>query len=166
MWEVTGKLNIYILQQGMDLTKTQKGFFLIKLLCIHYSNAVKNPDDAEYNTNFEIQYEMTLKSKLRIKNEYLRNAHKKLSQVDKHQKRILSKKLQQNIKTNVGKSAEIDSKITYVGVHNRRSDHIKFMRDLENREPLEVNYFDFAFQYFRYIFRILVLSIIILRIHL
>ena len=97
---------------------------------------------------------MTLKSTLRIKNQYLKNAHKKLIKVEKHRKHILSRKVQQNIKTNGNKNVEIDSKITYVGVHNRRSDHIEFMRELEKREPLEESYFAYAFKYFRYIFSI------------
>ena len=94
---------------------------------------------------------MTLKSKLSVKKEYISSAHKKLVHVEKHRKNILSKKQHKNIKSNVGKNVGIDGKITYVGVHNRRSDHIKFMREREKREPLDESYFAFAFQYFGYI---------------
>ena len=63
---------------------------------------------------------------------------------------FLRKKAQNNLKTNVRKNVKNESKITYVGVHNRRTDHKKFMREREKREPLDESFFVFAFEYFRY----------------
>ena len=63
---------------------------------------------------------------------------------------MINIKTQPNIHTNVGNKMGIDHEITFVGVHNRRSDHIEYMRERLKLEPLSENYFSAAFKYFRY----------------
>ena len=103
-----------------------------------------------FNARFELEYEETLKSTLKIKEEYVKSAQKKLLKVEKHRRNMLNLKTQTNIQTNVGNKMGIDHEITFVGVHNRRSDHIEFMRERLKLEPLSENYFSAAFEYFRY----------------
>ena len=116
----------------------------------HYSP--DDPNDVDFNTKFEIEYEETMKSTLNIKEEYVRPARQKLLNVIKHRRNMLSSQIQKNTQTNFGNNMGIDDEITFVGVHNRRSDHVEFMRERLKIEPLEENYFSFAFEYFRYAF--------------
>ena len=76
------------------------------------------------------------------------------------------KHLQQNLKfyphiqtkvnkelTKIGKAMRKNPKdITYVGIHNRRTDHLKFMKTqmkMEDLEELGVNFFMDGINYFR-----------------
>ena len=89
---------------------------------------------------------------MKIKSEFIEHSRKKLAKVEAHRKNVLLKRSERrNAKRNVAKNEVkgIESKITYVGVHNRRSDHIKFMRERENRQPLDETFFANAFEYFR-----------------
>ena len=116
------------------------------------SHATSDPKDIAFNIEFEEKYELTLKSTLKIKSEFIQHSRKKLKKVEAHRKEFLRKRHErQNAKRNVAKNEVkgIESKITYVGVHNRRSDHIKFMRERENRQPLDESFFAYAFEYFR-----------------
>ena len=110
-----------------------------------------DPDDIAFDVQFEEDYEMNLKRTLKIKTSYINHSNKKLEKVKSHRRKSLSKNVDTTLKNNVQGNRKVDRKITYVGVHNRRSDHIRFMRERENREPLDESYFAFAFQYFRYI---------------
>ena len=91
---------------------------------------------------------------MKIKSEFIQHSNKKLRKVEAHRKNVLRKRHERrNAKRNVAKKEVkgIESKITYVGVHNRRSDHLKFMRERENRQPLDETFFAYAFEYFRYL---------------
>ena len=103
-----------------------------------------------FNARFELEYEETLKSTLKIKKEYVKSAQKKLHKVEKHRRNMLVLKTKTNIQTNVGNNTGIGGEITFVGVHNRRSDHIEFMRERLKLEPLNETFFSAAFEYFRY----------------
>ena len=98
------------------------------------------------------EYEETLKSTLKIKKEYVKSAQKKLLKVEKHRRNMLNIKTHTNIQTNVGNNTGTNNEITFVGVHNRRSDHIEFMRERLKLEPLSKKFFSAAFEYFRYVF--------------
>ena len=115
---------------------------------VFISNAISDVNDVEYNIKFEEEYEINMKSTLRIKSEYINQSNKKLAKVEKHKRSVLSKK-EKTSKINVRKNVDTSGKITYVGVHNRRTDHIQFMREREKREPLDESFFSFAFQFFR-----------------
>jgi len=39
--------------------------------------------------------------------------------------------------------------VTYVGIHNRRTDFLKYVKEAENADPLEKSYFYDAMDYFR-----------------
>ena len=39
--------------------------------------------------------------------------------------------------------------VTYVGVHIRRTDHLQFMKDQHEMEPLGADYYNDAMEYFR-----------------
>jgi hypothetical protein len=41
--------------------------------------------------------------------------------------------------------------VTYVGVHNRRTDHLEFIQKTSNLKPIEIDYFYDAMDYFRYL---------------
>jgi len=110
-----------------------------------------DPDDLAFDVRFEEDYEMNLKRTLKIKTSHINHSNKKLEKVKSHRRKSLSKNVDTTSKNNVQGNRKVDRKITYVGVHNRRTDHIRFMRERENREPLDESYFAFAFQYFRYI---------------
>ena len=110
-----------------------------------------DPDDLAFDVQFEEDYEMNLKRTLKIKTSYINHSNKKLEKVKSHRRKSLSKNVDTTLKNNVQGNRKVDRKITYVGVHNRRTDHIRFMRERENREPLDESYFAFAFQFFRYI---------------
>jgi hypothetical protein len=40
--------------------------------------------------------------------------------------------------------------VTYVGIHNRRTDFLKYIKEAENVDPLEKSYFYDGMDYFRY----------------
>ena len=42
------------------------------------------------------------------------------------------------------------AEITYVGIHNRRTDHLEFIRKTADLKPLQNDYFYDAMEYFRY----------------
>jgi hypothetical protein len=42
------------------------------------------------------------------------------------------------------------SDVTYVGIHNRRTDFLKYIKEAENVDPLEKSYFYDGMDYFRY----------------
>ena len=39
--------------------------------------------------------------------------------------------------------------VTYIGVHNRRTDHLEFDKNRSVQEPLSETYFEDAMEYFR-----------------
>ena len=123
----------------------------LRNIFILFSLAFSDPNDDDYNLKFEESYEMNARSALKIKSEFVKPALKKLAKVEKHRMNILRMKTRKNLKTNVRKNVQTESKITYVGVHNRRTDHIKFMREREKREPLDESFFVFGLEYFRYV---------------
>ena len=122
-----------------------------------------SPDDEKYNAAFEIQYEMNLKSALKVKQEFLNAADETLLNVAKQKKEMLLRnghqhKMQKNGRSKVDQQRRNKktflknknaSEITYVGIHHRQTDHVQFMKERENREPLDEKYFSLAFQYFR-----------------
>ena len=41
--------------------------------------------------------------------------------------------------------------MTFVGIHNRRTDHIDFMRKTADLKPIETDFFYDAMEYFRWV---------------
>jgi hypothetical protein len=42
--------------------------------------------------------------------------------------------------------------VTYVGIHNRRTDHLEFTMKTDRAKPIKPKYFKEAMEYFRYFF--------------
>ena len=42
-----------------------------------------------------------------------------------------------------------NSEITFVGIHNRRTDHLTFMQKAEKMKPVKPSYFKDGMEYFR-----------------
>ena len=52
----------------------------------------ENPNDIDFNTKFEENFELTLKSTLKIKSEFIEHSRKKLAKVEAHRKNVLLKR--------------------------------------------------------------------------
>ena len=79
--------------------------------------------------DFQRRYVKHLKEKLKFQPRLVERASKTLAEV--------------------AKTLKSEKPITFVGIHNRRTDHLKFMEDENNVKPLKDDYFFDAMDYYR-----------------
>ena len=90
------------------------------------------PEDPDFNDQFEVDYEKTLASTVKIKPKFLKKAEKILQSVQKERRKNGKPKIE-----------------TFVGIHNRRGDHLQFMQERLQRKPLGIDFFKTAIEKFR-----------------
>ena len=78
-------------------------------------------------------YKVTVRNTLKFKPEYADAAQEVLDEVA----------------ARLGKRKRKDGDVTFVGIHNRRTDHIKWTKDNHNRKPLKPQFFYDAMDEFR-----------------
>ena len=100
-------------------------YYYFHVLCVRPEDHISRDQD-----EFQRNYVSHLRQKLRFHPGVETRVKKTLKQIAKH------KKLQ-------------PKDVTYVGIHNRRTDHLEYVSTHLGFEPIEADYFIDAMEYFR-----------------